>query len=64
MYAIIYWEKDSTVKPLLNEDGITLTLFEKLSEADKRANEIETISRKMSEPVKEARVISIEGVEE
>jgi hypothetical protein len=62
MYAIIFWEDDSTVKPALNKDG-TLTLFDKLVEADEHAEKIEHISKQLGKPV-EARVISIEGVEE
>jgi len=55
MYAIIYWADDSTVFPVLNEDG-TLKLFNSLGEADDYANELE--------PNDYYRVISIEGVEE
>jgi len=62
MYAIIFWEDDSTVRPLLYKDG-TLTLFDTLIEADKRADSVERISKRMGKPV-EARVISIEGVSE
>lgn len=62
MYAIIFWEDDDTVKPLLNKDG-TLTLFESVEEADKRADSIESIGELAGKPV-EARVISIEGVSE
>jgi len=40
MYAIIYWANDSTVFPVLNEDG-TLKLFNSLREADDYANELE-----------------------
>lgn len=57
MYAIIFWEDDSTVKPLLNKDG-TLTLIDSINEADKTAFEMEV------EKGVEARVISIEGVNE
>ncbi len=57
MYAIIFWEDDDTVKPLLNKDG-TLTLFDKLDEADDKAYKIE------EEALHKARVISIEGVSE
>lgn len=62
MYAIIYWEDDDTVKPLLNKDG-TLTLFDVLTKADRRADSIESIGKLAGKPV-EARVISIEGVSE
>ena len=55
MYIIIYWVNDSTVFPVLNEDG-TLKLFNSLREADNYANELE--------PNDYYRVISIEGVEE
>lgn len=57
MYAIIYWEDDRTVKPLLNEDG-TLHLIEGIQNADKEADKLERKKRV------EARVISIEGVSE
>lgn len=51
MYAIIWWEDgDSIVRPLLNKDG-SLTLFERLDEADRTA-----------ECIHESRVISIDGV--
>ncbi len=62
MYAIIFWEDDDTVKPLLNKDG-TLTLFETVEDADKQADSIESIGKLVRKPV-EARVISIEGVSE
>ncbi len=52
MYAIIYWDTDSTVFPVLNEDG-TLKLFNSLREADDYANGLE--------PNDYYRVISIEG---
>jgi len=55
MYAIIYWTDDSTVFPVLNEDG-TLKLFNSLGEADDYAHELE--------PNDYYRVISIEGVKE
>ena len=55
MYAIIYWQDDSTVYPVLNKDG-TLKIFETLEEADKYANEFE--------PNDDFRVISIDGVHE
>ncbi len=60
MYAIIFWQDDSTVKPVLNKDS-TLTLFDTLGEADMHAERLENISKQMGKPV-EARVISIEGV--
>jgi len=55
MYAIIYLDTDSTVFPVLNEDG-TLKLFNSLREADDYANGLE--------PNDYYRVISIEGVKE
>jgi hypothetical protein len=55
MYAIIFWEDDDTVKPLLNKDG-TLHLIEGIQNADREAEELEC-KKKV-----EARVISIEGV--
>lgn len=55
MYAIIYWEDDSTVKPLLNNDG-SLHLIEGIQNADKEAGKLER-KKKV-----ESRVISIEGV--
>ncbi|MDP2217160.1 MAG: hypothetical protein Q8J68_07745 [Methanolobus sp.] len=57
MYTIIFWEDDSTVKPLLNEDG-TLHLIEGIQNADKEADKLERRKKV------EARVISIEGVSE
>lgn len=63
MYAIIFWEDgDSIVKPLLNKDG-TLTLFDVLTKADRKADSIESIGKLAGKPV-EARVISIDGVSE
>lgn len=62
MYAVIFWEDDSTVKPFVNKDG-TLTLFDSLNKADNKADYLEVISKQMGKPV-EARVISIEGVSE
>lgn len=62
MYAIIFWEDDDTVKPLLNKDG-SLHLIEGIQNADKEADKLERISKQMGKPV-EARVISIEGVSE
>jgi len=55
MYAIIYWQDDSTVYPVLNKDG-TLRIFETLKEADEYANNLE--------PNDYYRVISIDGVDE
>ncbi len=52
MYAVIFWENNNLAKPLLNKDG-SLTLFERLDEADKTA-----------EGIPESRVISIDGVNE
>ncbi len=60
MYAIIFWQDESRVKPVLNKDS-TLTLFDTLSEADIHAERLENMSRQMGKPV-EARVISIESV--
>ncbi len=57
MYAIIFWEDDSTVKPLLNNDG-SLHLIEGIQNADKEADKLER-KKKV-----ESRVISIEGVNE
>lgn len=57
MYAIIYWKDDNSVYPYLNNDG-TLRLFETLVVADNMANSMEEIEKI------DARVISIEGVEE
>ncbi len=62
MYAIIFWEDSSTVKPVLNKDG-TLHLIEGIQNADREADNLEHISKQMGSPV-EARVISIEGVNE
>ncbi len=62
MYALIFWETDSKVKPVLNGDG-TLVLFNKVEIADEYARTMENISKQMDRPV-EMRVISIEGVEE
>ena len=53
MYAIIYWTNDSTIYPVLNENG-TLRLFINLREADGYANTLEDDIN--------YRVISIEGV--
>ncbi len=58
MYAIICWEDDNKVKPLLNPDG-TLKLFDSLDEADGSASALEGANKGF-----EARVISIEGVSE
>jgi len=58
MYAIIFWEDDDTVKPLLNNDG-TLTLFDDIDDADVTADRFEKEHEGW-----ETRVISIEGVKE
>jgi len=55
MYAVIYWEDDDTVFPVVNKDG-TLRLFCSVKEADEYANQLE--------PNDCYRVISIEGVRE
>lgn len=61
VYAIIYWENDDTVKPLLNNDG-TLRLFNYLDGkigADATAERLEKRHKGW-----ETRVISIDGVSE
>jgi len=61
MYAVIYWEDDNTVFPVVNEGG-TLKLFESVKEADEYAD---TLERKKKYPYNDyCRVISIEGVRE
>jgi len=56
MYMIIYWINDDKVYPVLNGDK-TLKLFDKITEADEWAESL-------GESKSDARVISIEGVNE
>lgn len=58
MYAIIYWQGDDEVYPLMTED-LQLKLFTTLKEADKRAEKEEKEHKDI-----ECRVISIQGVNE
>ena len=65
MYMVIYWVGDDAVYPLLNSDS-TIKLFEKIGEADDKADEIENepeLVASVDDEV-EARVISIEAAKD
>lgn len=68
MYAIIYWINDDQIYPHLTYDN-QLKLFDTLKEADHEADYLErkSVRQNMNDEgadtiTKEARVISIEGV--